>query len=114
MNDEIDRRRSPRRSVNAIVPISIGAHVGRLLDVSDIGLRFELDWPAEDEVPSTLTLLIGTPSVAVPVVVAWKLREGDSPWICGALVATGGQAEWRRLLATLGAVGPTNGGAMSS
>ena len=83
------------------IPIYIGARAGRLLDVSDIGLRFELDWPAEDEIPSTMILAVGTQSVTVPVIVVWKLQEGDRPWICGALVSAHGRAEWRRLLATL-------------
>ena len=102
MNDATDRRRRPRRSLNSVIPIRVGAHAGRLLDVSDMGLRFEVDWPAEDEIPSTLILLVGTQSVAVPVILAWKLREGARPWICGALVAADAKVEWQRLLTTLG------------
>src|SRR5687767_2286984 len=102
MNHPTERRSSPRRILDAVIPIHIGAHRGRLLDVSDIGLRFEVDWPAEDEIPATLTLLVGPQGAPVPVIVAWKLREGEHPWICGALVSPEGQAEWWRLLTTLG------------
>ena len=105
MNEATDRRRSSRRSLNAIVPVHVGGHGGRLLDVSDIGLRFTVDWPAEDEIPSTATLLVGPQRVPVPVIVAWKVRDGDGPLMCGALVAAEGKGDWRRVLATLN-VGP--------
>lgn len=105
MNDGTDRRRRSRRSLNSVVTIQVGAHVGRLLDVSDIGLRFEVDWPAEDQIPSTMTLVVGTQRVAIPVIVAWKLQEDDRPWICGALVSADAKAEWVRLLATLDLMG---------
>jgi len=101
MSNWTDRRNGPRRLVSAIIPIRVGAQAGRLLDVSDVGLRFELDWPADDEVPSTITLLVGFQSVALPVIVAWKVRNSDRPWVCGALVSPEGRAEWRRLLPTL-------------
>ena len=104
MKNWTDRRNGPRRSVNAVIPIRVGAQAGRLLDVSDVGLRFELDWPVDDDIPSTITLLVGFQSVALPVIVAWKLREGDRPLICGALVSEDGTAEWRRLLPTLAVI----------
>src|SRR5688572_3586896 len=48
MNDATDRRAKPRRSLDTVIPIHVGAYAGRLLDVSDIGLRFELASPSED------------------------------------------------------------------
>ena len=101
MNSWMDRRSGPRRSLNSVIPIRVDAHSGRLLDVSDSGLRFELDWPANDQIPSAVTLFVGTQSVAVPVIVAWKLQEGNRPWVCGALVSADGKAAWRRLLPML-------------
>jgi len=88
------------RPLRTSIPIHVGDRTGRVLDVSRIGLRFELDWPPEDEVPSAMTLTIANPSVTVPVIVVWKLQEGRGPWICGAIVAADRRAEWRRLLAT--------------
>ena len=101
MKDATNRRSGPRRSLNSLVSIRVGPHSGRLLDVSDAGLRFELDWPADDEIPATMTLLLGISSVAIPVIVAWKSRQGDRPWTCGALVSSDGKAEWRRIVAML-------------
>jgi hypothetical protein len=101
MEDWSDRRSGPRRPLISFVPIRIGPHSGRLLDMSDIGLRFELDAPAGAELRAATTVFLGRSSTAVPITVVWTSHEGDGPWICGALVAEHGRADWHAFLATV-------------
>ena len=96
-----DRRRRPRTEPPPGVALHIGPYRGRLLDVSDVGLRFDVDCPPEAEIAASATVVVGEPSVAVPVTVVWTRREGTRPPICGALVAADGLAGWRQFLATL-------------
>jgi hypothetical protein len=96
-----DRRSAPRRPLISFIPISIGPHPGRLLDMSDIGLRFEVDAPADAEVRAATTVVLGKSGTAVPIAVVWTSHEGNGPWICGALVAEHGRAEWHMFLATI-------------
>lgn len=95
------QRQAPRRPTPSVVAVRVGSYTGRLLDVSDVGMRFELDWPPDTEVPGTITVVIGDAGVAVPVRIVWTWHEVAKLRICGGMVAPDGVAEWRRFLSTL-------------
>ena len=56
-----------------------------------IGINHLLACGRQDPVDTGVA--IATQRVAMQVVVAWKLQEGDRPRICGALVSADGRAE---------------------
>ena len=95
------KRQSPRRSPRSVVALRIGADAGRLLDVSDLGLRFELDCPPRRDLPPTIAVVVAEHDVAVRVTVMWTRQQAPGVRICGGVVAADGIAQWQRFVATV-------------
>ena len=101
MTDDSDKKRQvPRRPTRSPVPVRIGSYKGRLLDVSEFGLRFAVNSPPDRDVPVTVTVVVGEPGSAVPVRVVWTSYEAGMR-LCGCLIAPHGLQEWRRFVATV-------------
>ena len=101
MNVINNRRRLPRESPRVEVALRTGPYSGRVLDVSDVGLRFELDCPPETDFAAIETVVLGAPGVHVAVKVVWTRCEGTARPICGALVAERARVGWREFLGGL-------------
>lgn len=97
----IRARAELRRPVTTPVSMSVGPLAARLLDVSDTGVKLEVDCVAGVELPASLTLRFVDSDASVRVDVVWKRGKGDATWLCGAVVAHASKPQWRALLNTL-------------
>jgi DNA-binding response OmpR family regulator len=97
----IDTRAEPRRPLTTPVSVSAGPLAARVLEVSNRGVKLEVDCGAGVELPSSLTLRFVDHDASVRVEVAWKRGKSDNVWLCGAIVAHASEPQWRALLNTL-------------
>jgi len=97
----INTRAEPRRPVTIPVSVNAGSLAARLLDVSNRGVKLEVECLVGVELPASLTLRFGEDDASVGVDVVWKRGKNDSSWLCGAVVAHASEPQWRALLNTL-------------
>jgi DNA-binding response OmpR family regulator len=97
----INTRAEPRRPVTIPVSVNAGSLAARLLDVSNKGVKLEVDCLVGVELPASLTLRFGEDDASVGVDVVWKRGKNDATWLCGAVVAHASKPQWRALLNTL-------------
>lgn len=95
----IDTRAEPRRSLLIPVTVTAGPLTARLLDVSNSGVKLEVECAGGAELPASLTLRFPD-EASVRVDVVWKRGRNGTSWLCGAAVAHASQPQWRALLGT--------------
>ena len=94
-------RRWFRKPLASAIPISANQLSGRLMDVSDGGMRLEIDSGGVD-LPSTLAVSLPREDRSFQVDVMWKFHKGSGVWLCGAAVAEGdARRAWREFVDTL-------------
>jgi len=95
-------RRWRRRPVAGIT-----AHVGdqpaRIVDVSYVGVKFEIRPPNESELPQTFLLKFPN-AMALQADLVWKSLLNDEMWVCGAAVwpEESSARQWFGLVDTMG------------
>jgi len=70
----------------------------RILDVSDGGLRLELERRPKERLPQSLSMTVPTSNLAIEVNVVWQKPSGESGWLCGATIPETSQPAWRELV----------------
>jgi CheY-like chemotaxis protein len=99
-------RRWARRAMPAGCHVLVEHWPARVLDVSDGGVRLEVERGPGAWLPLSFRLTVPESGKAVPVEVVWKRRRGDHTWICGASVAEEHRRAWRQLIAMLSSERP--------
>lgn len=94
-------RRWARRTVAAGCTAFVEQWPARVLDVSDGGVRLEVERGPGTWLPVSFRLMLPDAGLSVPVDVVWKRRRGDRTWVCGAAVSDEHRRAWRRLLDAL-------------
>lgn len=94
-------RRWARRAMPADCHVLVEQWPARVIDVSDGGVRLEVQRGPGAWLPLSFRLMVPESGKAVPVDVVWKRRRGDHTWICGAAVAEEHRRAWRQLVAAL-------------
>jgi CheY-like chemotaxis protein len=92
-------RRWPRKRVDGRLPALIADRTARIIDVSEGGLRFELERQSAHALPSTFAVTMADVSVLVDLV--WTAPNQEDSWICGAAIAAGQDAaalSWQRVV----------------
>ena len=92
-----ERRRVPRRTITADLPVEINAVPARLLDVSTAGVRFEIYRPSGQGVASELTLYFPVHDLQVDATLVWSTPDRAGRWQCGAVI-THAPFSWTSLL----------------
>jgi hypothetical protein len=93
-------RKSPRKRVDTDVRVQ-GAAAARVLDVSNEGLRLQIERTSGAWLPLAFEIAFLTTDVTVPVNVVWKRRVAEGCWMCGAAVWPDHQDAWRALVGDL-------------
>ena len=96
-----DTRRAPRKPVTTGIAVRVGQETARVLDVSESGVRLEVQSAASAGGPTSLTLVFVESGVSVPVDVVWKRQTDEMTWVCGATIVRGVESQWRTLVGSL-------------
>ena len=98
------RQRWPRKRVGQHVPVQIGRSLGKLVDVSYGGLRFEFAGESYD-LPSPITIDFPDSHLQVRATLVWSSRAEDgTSSVCGAgLIDETHDESWRRFVDHLAA-----------
>ncbi len=88
-------RRWTRKRVVGELPARVKDSPARVLDISYGGVRFEIERPADGEIPASFDFTIPASALSVQVDLVWKSRSGERNWLCGAVVSEANQAATR-------------------
>jgi CheY-like chemotaxis protein len=94
-----ERRRSTRRRITADLPVEANAMPARILDLSEQGMRLEIQRPLVVALPPSLRLVFPVYALTVDVDVVWSAKDASGRWQCGASVGADANPDWARLLA---------------
>ena len=95
------RRAAPRRRLVIPVAIRVVDKPGRVLDVSERGVGFEVGVSSDGALPPDVVINFVSIGQSVTAKLIWTLERDESTRICGASIADDALARWRALLRTL-------------
>ncbi|OFW38075.1 MAG: hypothetical protein A3F70_09955 [Acidobacteria bacterium RIFCSPLOWO2_12_FULL_67_14] len=95
------RRAAPRRRLVIPVAIRVVDKPGRVLDVSERGVGFEVGVSRDGALPPDVVLNFVSIGQSVTAKLVWTLERDESTWICGASITDDALPRWRALLQTL-------------